>query len=321
MATNRRYSWLSRNPSNRTTLGAHLSAAVLLAGLAACTPVSHPYSVESTLQQLGPAKPMAESRLANMSTPDLLAAGQEYLNAKNSQLARLHYAMVLQHEPTNPTAFVGIGQALYLQGEGNQARESFSQALKTDPSNSAALLGIARIYREQAFHSTAIEYLERILADSPDQVEALSELAMNQDALGNESVAAELHRRVVALRPEDPSAFNNLGFNALLQGHYPEAVEAFRQALALRPDDKQVRNNLATVHALNGDEELALQQFEVAVGKPAAYNNLGYIYMTQGEWDKAERAYKKALDLSPVFYLRAQENLERLNRMRTKTDE
>lgn len=321
MVTNRQITWFCRNRPNGTTLASTLSVAVLLAGLTACTPVAQPHSVESTLSQLGPNRPLAESRLAGMSTADLLAAGQDYLNAKNTQLARLHFAMALQHEPTNPTAFVGIGQALYLQGEGNQARESFSQALKTDPSNSAALLGIARIYREQAFHSTAIEYLERVLADAPDQVEALSELAMNQDAIGQEAAAGALHRRVVFLRPEDPSALNNLGFNALLQGHYPEAVEAFSKALILRPDDKQVRNNLATVHALNGDEDLALQQFEVAVGKPAAYNNLGYIYMTQGEWDKAERAYKKALDLSPIFYLRAQENLERLNRMRTKTED
>ena len=316
MVSNRRHSWYWHKGLSRI-----LPVAALLVSLAACTPAARPFSVESTLQQLGPAKPVAESRLASMSTADLLAAGQEYLNAKNTQLARLHFAMALQHEPTNPTAFVGIGQALYLQGEGNQAREAFSQALKADPSNNAALLGIALIYRQQAFHSTAVEYLERILENAPDQVEALSELAINQDAMGQEAAAEALHRRVVALRPEDPSAFNNLGFNALLQGHYPEAVEAFRQALILRPDDKQVRNNLATVHALNGDEELALQQFEVAVGKPAAYNNLGYIYMTQGEWDKAERAYKKALDLSPTFYLRAQENLERLNRMRAKTEE
>ncbi len=321
MVSNLCRSWFSRNCPSPAIAGRFLAAVALLAGLIACTPVTQPYSVESSLLQLGPVKPVAESRLASMSTSDLLAAGQDYLNAKNTQLARLHFAMALQHEPTNPTAFVGIGQALYLQGEANQAREAFSQALKTDPSNSAALLGIARIYREQAFHSTAIEYLERVLTDAPDQVEALSELAMNQDAMGQETTAEALHRRVVALRPEDPSAFNNLGFNALLQGHYPAAIEAFRQALVLRPDDKQVRNNLATVHALNGDEELALQQFELAVGKSAAYNNLGYIYMTQGEWDKAERAYKKALDLSPIFYLRAQENLERLNRMRTKTEE
>jgi tetratricopeptide (TPR) repeat protein len=40
--------------------------------------------------------------------------------------------------------------------------------------------------------------------------------------------------------------------------------------------------------------------------------------MSQGEWDKAEKAFKHALDLNPRFYLRAQENLDRLNRMRSK---
>lgn len=293
----------------------------LLLALSACAPTSQPFSVEATLQQLGSVQPLSESRLAGMSTADLLAVGRDYLAAKNTQLARLHFAIALQREPEHPAAYVGLGQALYLQAELNQAREAFDQALKYDPSNTDALLGIARIYRDQAFHGTAVEYLERVLSTTPDQVEALSEMAINYDALGQEATAETLHRRVITLRPDDPAGLNNLGFNALLQGHYPTAIDNFRKALVLQPENKQVRNNLATVHALNGDEEQALHQFEIAVGKPAAWNNLGYIYMTQGEWDKAERAFKRALELSPIFYLRAQENLDRLTRMRAKTEE
>jgi Flp pilus assembly protein TadD len=88
--------------------------------------------------------------------------------------------------------------------------------------------------------------------------------------------------------------------------------------MALEPGNTRTNNNLGAAYALNGNEEKALQIFEKSVGKAAAYNNIGYIYMTQGEWDKAEKAFKHALDLNPRFYVRAQENLDRLNRMRSK---
>jgi hypothetical protein len=42
--------------------------------------------------------------------------------------------------------------------------------------------------------------------------------------------------------------------------------------------------------------------------------------MTRGKWDEAEKAFKRALDLKPVFYVRAHENLERLKRIRSKTE-
>jgi Flp pilus assembly protein TadD len=115
------------------------------------------------------------------------------------------------------------------------------------------------------------------------------------------------------------SGFNNLGFNYLLQGRYTDSISAFSRAIAIDPDNKRTHNNLGAAYALNGNEEKALQIFEKTIGKAAAYNNLGYIYMTQGEWDKAEKSFRHALELNPRFYTRAQENLDRLNRMRAKS--
>ena len=39
--------------------------------------------------------------------------------------------------------------------------------------------------------------------------------------------------------------------------------------------------------------------------------------MTQGNWDQAEKAFKMALAINPTFYAKAQENLERLNSLRS----
>jgi Flp pilus assembly protein TadD len=128
-----------------------------------------------------------------------------------------------------------------------------------------------------------------------------------------------LHQKFLALQPDQQTGFNNLGFNYLLQGRYSEAIPFFSKALAIDPANMRTKNNLATAFLLNNEEVRALQLFENTLGKPAAYNNIGYLYMTQGSWDKAEKAFRKALELNPVFYMRAQQNLERLNSLRTQS--
>jgi Flp pilus assembly protein TadD len=128
-----------------------------------------------------------------------------------------------------------------------------------------------------------------------------------------------LHQKFISLRPDNPSGYNNLGFNYLLQGRYTDAIPLFSRALALEPANMRSKNNLATAFLLNNQEVRALQLFEDTLGKPAAYNNIGYLYMTQGNWDKAEKAFKKALELNPVFYPRAQQNLDRLNSLRSQS--
>jgi hypothetical protein len=41
--------------------------------------------------------------------------------------------------------------------------------------------------------------------------------------------------------------------------------------------------------------------------------------MTQGNWEQAEKAFKKALATNPVFYSKAQQNLERLKNLRSES--
>ena len=74
--------------------------------------------------------------------------------------------------------------------------------------------------------------------------------------------------------------------------------------------------NLALAYALSGEPGKALQLFGVSVGKAAAYNNVGYLLMVQNHVQDAELALARALEANPLFYARANENLELLETMR-----
>ena len=123
------------------------------------------------------------------------------------------------------------------------------------------------------------------------------------------------------MAPDQAANHNNLGLNYMVRGEYPEAALSFLHALALDKDNIRIKNNLASAYLLSGDKDNAVEIFKGTVGEAGAYNNVGYLLMTQGNFDEAEQAFKKALQLNPSYYLRAQENLDKLQRLRNTARE
>ena len=258
------------------------------------------------------------ARLKNLSLVELLQNGNAYLESNDTQLAGLHFQAALEREPGSAAALTGLGEIQRRGGDLNGARAAYSKALENDDRYLPALLATAKVSRAQGDNETAKAILTKALSSDPENITVLTEMGLLYDSLGQENLAEPLYAKVVALRLDLAFGYNNLGYNYLLQERYTEAIATLSRSLSLDPGNKRTRNNLGAAYALYGDEERALQIFEKGVGKAAAYNNIGYIYMTKGQWDKAEKAFKYALDLNPRFYQRAQENLDRLNRLRSK---
>lgn len=289
----------------------------------ACTPVADPYHqkiAKLTVLEKGDNDTLGE-KIANLPAEELTEKGNIYLGQGNLELARLHFSTALQKKPEAIAPLAGMGQVFFAQGNAIRAKEIFNTVLEKDPTNRTAMLGLSRIARNQGDYSIAEALLERLYESNSDDPTIISELAITYDSIGKEKLikAEPLHQKVLTLQPNKPSGYNNLGFNYLLQGRYSEAIPLFSKALAIDSSNLRTKNNLATAFLLNNEELRALQLFENTLGKPAAYNNIGYLYMTQGNWDKAEKAFRKAMELNPVFYMRAQQNLERLNSLRSKS--
>jgi tetratricopeptide (TPR) repeat protein len=294
---------------------------LVLIGLCACTPTPESYYKKmAKLTVLENSDEELKEKIGKLPPEELTEKGYFYLAKDNLQLARLHFAVALQKQPETVAAKAGLGQVFFYQGDMGRARELFDAVVARDPENVVALLGLGRIARERGQYQDALDLFGAAYEKHPDDPVLATELAMTHDTIGQQNLplAEPLYRKVVTLQPDTPGSYNNLGFNFLLQGRYAEAIPLFQQALVIDEQDSRARNNLATAYLLNNDETKALQLFESTLGKPAAYNNIGYLYMTQGNWDKAEKAFRKALELNPVFYMRAQQNLERLNRLRSQ---
>jgi Flp pilus assembly protein TadD len=253
-----------------------------------------------------------QHKLEAMKPAELIAEGQTQLAAGDFQLARIYFLKALDKTPTSAEAFVGLGEIWQKTGVPQKARMAYEKALEVKPDFIPALLAIGRLSREQGQLKEAENFLSRALALKPENVEVLTELALTYELSNPGPLAEPLFQKVVQLKPDSAPANNNLGYNYLIQERYPEAISSFQRALSLNPENKVALNNLASAYALNGEADKALEIFARSQGKAAAYNNLGYIYMSQKKFDLAEKAFKQALILKPRLYVRAQQNLDHL---------
>jgi Flp pilus assembly protein TadD len=113
------------------------------------------------------------------------------------------------------------------------------------------------------------------------------------------------------LRPNESSLFNNLGVSLLLKGDYEEAVGSFNEALKFETNSDKVHNNLALALCKLGRYPEAIEVFKKGGSEASAYNNVGYVFLMEGNYQKAMEAFERSLEINPGFYVRAYENLNK----------
>ncbi|MBE0598421.1 MAG: tetratricopeptide repeat protein [Desulfuromonadales bacterium] len=261
------------------------------------------------------------ARLEQLPLPALLQQGSDYLAQGNLALARLHFLMAIKKDSASAAAFTGFGNVEAKAGDLQKAEIAYRLALRTDPDYVPALLPLARLQRSAGNLEGALELLQQATTLQPGNPEILSELGIALDQLERFAEAEQLHLKATAHRPEIASTFNNLGFHYLQRERYEQAIPPLQKALRLDPRNEMTRNNLAVGYLLMGEAERALQLFKESVGEAAAWNNIGYLYMTQGNRKLAEKAFREALALNPQFYVQAKNNLDDLQRRMAQTDE
>ena len=106
---------------------------------------------------------------------------------------------------------------------------------------------------------------------------------------------------------------NNMGMSYLMRDQAKDALKKFKQAHALNRENKIYDNNRRLALVLTGRLDKAVEDLS---DKRAAqvYNDAGYISAGRGEYGTARYYYKKAIELSPVYFKKAELNLEALSK-------
>ena len=248
--------------------------------------------------------------LPDLTAEDYEKRGDEYLKQGNINMSFIQYEKATRLKPDSFGLKYKIGILLLKKGFNEDAEKMFEAILAHDSENTPAYMGIGKsAFIKGDFLRAEKFFYEAIKRD--DQLwMANNYLGIIYDRQKRYEEAIKHYATAIRLQPDNGFLYNNMGMSLYLSGHYEKAVRAFEEALK-RSDNKEIFNNMALGLSKLGKDNKAFDNFKKAGNRASAYNNLGYMYLLKGENEKAEKAFLEAIEINPMYYVKANENLER----------
>lgn len=167
---------------------------------------------------------------------------------------------------------------------------------------------VAALRNTQEGNEAAVELLSRAVEIDPQFVVAQYGLGVVHQALGNRWKAAAQFRASTQLDPDYPEPYKALGDLFLVQPRrlFDQAIEAYDKAIALRPFYADAYVGLGDAKAAKGEVDGAVSAYQKALVhnplNPRVHVSLGKIYYAEkGLYYESVTAYKKAIELDPIF--------------------
>lgn len=188
----------------------------------------------------------------------------------------------------------------------------------------AKFFAAALRHQQQGQLARAIEEYEKSIAADPRNPAAYNNLGVALKESGRLDLAIGAFEKCLALDPKYEKALNNLGVIRYRQGQYEAAIGLFKQALRINSANVESYTNLGIIYLLAQRYDDAAEAFQQALRYDPklaeAHYNLGLLWERQGHREKAERHYRKFVELASARHadlvLKVQERLQYLARGR-----
>ena len=160
---------------------------------------------------------------------------------------------------THEMLWLGFGWVHINQGQNVLALDDFQRILQHQPDEPLALVGLASALMAEDRLDEAQAALERVLVEHPDHRYAITELGLVHYNRGEDALAEELMKRALELEPARYSCpHEGLGLVYLRQGKIQAAQEHFVHAIEISPDAEfRKYNGLARIYLGEGRLEEA----------------------------------------------------------------
>ncbi|MGR5485575.1 tetratricopeptide repeat protein [Vibrio alfacsensis] len=312
-------------------------ATLLLAGCA-----SNDSKQNSFDQSLYAGKPVES--LTNDTPPEseaeAIARGDRALSNKNIDLALYEYLRSLTFEESKhkDKTLYTIGRIHQSRGNIELADKAFRASLAENPNHIGVLEQLGKVYVQQGRKDIGLAYYLR--AVNADQVrlgrnagvtkESISSVSVQSlkydehspshayvglgvifDINGNHELAQQLLRKALDIKPYSENALVSLGYSYYMSEDFGKARHFTNAALRINGDNKKAINNLGLIAVADGQPRQALNIFAQHMTQSEALNSVGYFLIIKEKPDEAIPFLQQAIDKSPSYYAKANENLER----------
>jgi len=190
-------------------------------------------------------------------TPNNAPARQNLCDALFEQ-GEIDDAMVqvqegLKLQPTNANLQNSLGAVLTRKGKLDEALLLLESALRINPHIEGLRYNLANVFLQQGRVDEAIANYEMELISAPNFPEGHNNLAKALFQKGRLKEGEEQVRIALALNPRSPEAHNNLGIALSQKGEISEAVAQWKKTLEIQPDNLEAHCNLAWVLSTSPD--------------------------------------------------------------------
>ncbi|KAM0946615.1 putative protein O-GlcNAc transferase [Dioscorea sansibarensis] len=186
-----------------------------------------------------------------------------------------------------------------------------------------AWTGLAMAHRAQQEISAAYETGSKDLAETEERALYMLKQAIDEDPddpvqwhqLGLHylyrlqfKTSVRFLKAALARRKECAYAWSNLGISLQLSGDPSSAEEAYKRAISLSSTPQHVHATLSNLGNLYRQQRryehakaILTKSLELSSGYAPAHNNLGLVFVAEGQLDEAIASFEKALQLDPLL--------------------
>ncbi|PHR91812.1 MAG: hypothetical protein COA69_11600 [Robiginitomaculum sp.] len=201
------------------------------------------------------------------------------------------------------------------------ATDGLSNPLKIQAETGLILLDVMAADRGEspeisASETSAEALIMRALDTNPQDPRLWNALGRAYDRKQNWISALESYVTALRLSHDNTGAVapvqNNMGMSLLLQGRTEEALVKFRQAHMANPEIQLYDNNTRLALILSDDFATALEGLD-DIPMAQLYNDAGFIAAGHGDVARARGLYEKAIEINPLYFEIAEQNLAALD--------
>ena len=258
---------------------------------------------------IAPSEDEISSDSKDMSPKELQRLGDLYLQQGNPALAIVQYQNAVEADPSLFHIHYKMGNMFLKKGLPQDAIQHFQEVLKHDEQDALTFEGLGEAYFRVGKEEEAETSFRKAIALQPDRWQTRNFFGMLLDRQKRHQDAIAEYEHGLRLRPDEATLLNNAGLAYYLLGRYEDAVQSFHRALLTGSGQPKIHNNLGLALAKLARYHDALESFRRASNEEEAYNNLGVFYLSSGKAGNAVACFKKAIELSPRYYDKANDNL------------
>jgi putative PEP-CTERM system TPR-repeat lipoprotein len=263
--------------------------------------------------------------------------GTAYAGLRNTQMARKEFEEALKKDSQFVPAIMNLGRLDEDAGNLAAARKRYQAILKQHEGHLGALIALAKLAVRSGDEDQALKYYQAAWEENSGALEPGLVLVNYYNRKKQPMRAVGIARELKKVHPREPTAFEALGSSQMAAKDYSNAVATFEELVGLFPGSAQAHFLLGKAHLALDETAAAREQFnkslaisknhlptqlamadmEIKAKHPKAalaiarkiqkqrpedaigYRLQGNIYMSEGNYRAAIKAFDKAFDKTP----------------------